>query len=592
MGLFGDKAKHEPLPDEEIPELFWKYYKKCSYKHLDHIFGAAYREVLRRRNGTDEIVLQKAKHIAVDKLKEKKAYVKLGLTVGVGVTGALTGGLGIGFLMGLAGGKWVISKLIEAGFTQWTLKTLRHWAANNPEVQTMVSANKARAISDVAKQGLRRGIDHFLKARAMQNNSDMSELLSLRYESCSDAVLHCHWISSFMHEADKARNYILPCLDLLYVVFDSYRTMTEEWDKVFDAIRERCAEWIARSNHSACSGFCLEWIRDIKDIYDLKELGLVTNVDKDTNGAKEVDIDQVLDTIKEIRDRMVTLYSTAAPEPNYGGIFTINHNLPLSMFMGQSSGVKERVDCLINDVYNKVEKHNIFIRASHRLRNWNTRKLPVEKALGVTGDLIDVGTTLFGPGWNLFSGMGKTGISLAKKGGTLVNLLQSAGFGAISLKKGGKDTPAATLCPSPESLEELKGKGLKASDVITDMTRAYVDGLKKAREAQALAKKDIGKCLDIWKIALKCGESQHAFAKMQGLALAVLTIAHPMGIECVAWSQIEKQYWADMKGQIARWLVLEDGYAGRHGRCGKVCYSRNESPMNNRMPKKRFKGDL
>ncbi|TKC87730.1 hypothetical protein FAZ69_15695 [Trinickia terrae] len=536
---------------------------------------------------TKHFLSNKAKTFIAKWSTESKVSMGTGVAVAVSVTvaGALTGGIAIPVLIGLAAGTYALRNAIELIGADHR-RANRNWLKRFPSATPKLESEVGVFLTVEASDALRRAVDHFRMMKTI--DQEVKDAAGSDFWNCEEAINYAKAVSRFIHHSDKVRNYTLPVLDLLIFYLDSYAKLTENWALLEPNISAALQLWFEQHSHASCcpgggdKDVCYAPpAADPNGGMPAKRHAEATSMlqagfepaspPSDIPGA--VKIGELLEGMKAARDKIVAgMHASDSATWNYSAERLVMTTRARSGAPVADHGHKRRLDALLDAVWRQVDRPGYFARATRRAGHWYTRTTSSEKVGAAIGEALAVGS-IFLPFIGEANELTKLGQS-AISGSTTAAVLIGDKVG-LNLLKGADGTAIKCSLIDQKLVEwhataEIRAAG---SGVEKLMSKLMLHFKKAAEAVKALdeSSRFISSCNDAMALSTKVAEIVSQMEKVSRYAGPCIGIADVLCKHCHDWSAVEWEMWRDMEYSVLDWL--RDDAAHEHCRVGRTkCY--------------------
>jgi hypothetical protein len=460
-----------------------------------------------------------------DKRKLASIGVGLAVTAGVVIAGVATGGIAIGVLAAIAGGKYVLGKIIKNAKS----RPNKNWLKNCASAERQSAADWAKALSTNANDGIRRAVDHFRKAEKCAQRLKSADMTGIG--TCNDAIRIVNGMADFIHESDKCRNYLLPTCDLVILIMVQYIDMSQAWNTgqsiVFD---NAVAKWIKDGDHSNCKT-CFKNIQGAqnKPVTDAEGNSVDAGTVLKYFQALTVEIE------KAMRGHTATKATTAKLA---------------NALEGRASD--KRRNMLYEAAYRKADS----AKALHKFTNAYTRSSASEKAFGLFQLLAEpagaVGSLFVGDSEALstvLKGVIKGGITTLQTG---TSVLGNKATKVKLTSRGKLMLHSVAHRPPPAS---IKDEGIAVEHLIKKVSNHYMDAAGSYKEIEKLGGALVlNSCDAAIGLNAKIAEFIHYMDKMEDDLFKIMGVVVHMAERSLSWSNIEAAVWQELEKTITTWL--------------------------------------
>lgn len=475
-----------------------------------------------------------------DKRAMANIGVGLAITAGVVIAGVATGGIAIGVLAGIAGGKYVLGKIIKHAKS----RPNKDWLKNCSSAERQSAADWANALSTNATDGIRRAVDHFRKAEKSAQQLKLASTDGIG--TCNDAIRLVSQMAEFIHESDKCRNYLLPTCDLVILILVQYIDMSQAWNTgqsiVFD---NAVIKWINEGNHSGCKT-CF------------KNYQSAPNRPGGTGGEKSLDAGKVLKFFQEL---------TVEIEKAMRG-HTKAKALTSQLAHAQEGRASDkRRNMLYEAAYKKADS----AKALHKFTNAYTRSSATEKAFGLFAVLAEpaaaVGSLFVGDAEaisTVLKGVIKGGITTVETGTNIVGGVMSK----VKLENRGK--LMIDSVSKRETPKDIKDEGIAVENLIKKVANHYTSAAEYYGEIEKLGGTLVlNSCDAAIGLYAKIAEFTHYMDKMEDDLFKIMSVVVHLAERSIAWSKTEAEVWVELEKVVGKWIADPRG----HEECVKNnCY--------------------
>ena len=399
---------------------------------------------------------------------------------------------------------------------------------------------------------------------------------------CPRAVNMVLVTSRFVHEANRTRNYLLPCIDLSLLILNQYLTIAQKWSSVYQNYERLVTAHCHHGYHGKCKDVCYEpSLRGGRS--PKKRLKGASTVVASSGARIRVESLEVADMIRYLM-KMGVGFEKALKDPH---LPTYPREGPIS-----GTGVNRRFQRLYDDAQSKCDNTGVFTRVGHSIRNTYTRTTPAEKAFAVLKQVLDLAAAGGGVATSLTVGQvarplmnifgNEITVGQAAKGGitggiTLVEKLGTIGCNAGSFSIGTADAIKSDFIQDRKyTADELKASGAKVESLFKKATNHFTkaNGAMKKLEQAHGGKVSIVSCDSAMGMAQQMYEFMHHFDKMGGYVWTCLGLIAYIGENLILWTKLEAELWVSVES-LSKAVI-----AGDHGGClsdGTVCYGPKKS---------------
>jgi hypothetical protein len=560
--------------------------------------------------------------------KLKRKLTKGGIIVGVGVTtiivGALTGGIGVEIAIAIAGGVWAVNKIIDRIYTWNNNKRLRKLYEEEKLYEGIekhlfgTDDKKLRdALTEDASSCVRKTVVHLRRAREIHDDDfrlkfysdkEAQELISHGAFVCDNLISHMKSSMKFLHELNKTRNYLLPCVGMAVFFIDVYKEIADTWSKQREKVEEKIIEFMKSGKHEACvdveKGTCFRAAIDMWQVFSPDGV-LISNGDGREIGrqTKEAAVEDTGYTGRGIYSQVsIESIDPDAVQNKLIEVTKLNRE-KISKFK-KVPDLKEhpRYSKLISDVWKRYESPSLGRSIRHKLRNNYMATTWQEKSAALLEDGLSIGVGAISGGL-INSALASQGLSSlvqyaaqASATGARVagNMGLIAGAKWASFRFGAKkkmmmdselleyDLPRAMKSARSIFRSEgtISGKEAKEDEfkkgaiVVEKLFKKVAYHLKKANtaaEAIQFVEIDLHNCTQCLEFAKLIYEIHHHLDKMERYLVASISLI----FEVQAWVEVlmereEAIYRSlfDENGPILKWITSSDKFL--HANCQKA----------------------
>ena len=495
--------------------------------------------------------------------------IGLGSGAAVAVAGTvLTGGLAPAAIAGIAGGTYLVRKLVQnVSFERGRLN--RNWLHNYSQAASHDASNYANTLGVEAKDAIRRAIDHYNITRSILHD-ELKPLDGKEIETCNDAINKAKATARFIHHSDKTRNYLLPCMDLSIFLLLQYKELTTSWNRYnghLETSLEAYFEHHARVRSLGCTqgGKCYlshsTLAPPLRPLYTDGFASPSFEAPKADNsvdaGGSSIDIMKLVNalatgSVKSIEQAMTRNAYKPKASWNFHSAIPQIHVQNVT-FLGMR---------LIQDAYAAADRPGYLAQVGRKVRHAVSRRTRGEIAIDVLGELVAAGSAAnaFIPSMEIGKILKATvdGAALIRGGITGTTTLASVIAGSAVLSSNGELAASSGLMDwtlvENSSGDAVLAAGVKVQEVITKTGTHFLEAFEACKALEQWGGRPLESCDDAWEFSVALAAALYHMKKMERYLMTTLSLLAHIGDETVKWSEYEPLLWGKMEEEIADWM--------------------------------------